>query len=76
MKVFKYLQSIFDKRDVIVVEEEITPKPLLCEICGKESTCAVVTVHNPTGTAQDIKNCKQTVSLRCDEHNAITGEVL
>ena len=71
MKVFRYLQSIFDKRDVKVVEEEITPLPLLCETCGKPSTHAVVTYRNSSGFAKDLKDCEQTMHLYCNEHGTV-----
>jgi uncharacterized CHY-type Zn-finger protein len=72
MKVFKYLQNIFDKHVVIVEEVDIEPKPVLCDVCRKESTQVIVSVSNPTGEAKDIKNCIQTMRYYCDEHGKAT----
>lgn len=67
MRIFRYLQNLFNKRDVIVEEAEIYPKPILCENCGKKATRAIIQITNHTDKPQELRDLFQDLHHLCDD---------
>ena len=68
MKILQYLQKVGSPRDVVVIEEEIDPKPVPCDICGKPSIGVIISATNSFDVPMDISKLKPQYRYYCAEH--------
>jgi hypothetical protein len=73
MKVYKHLQSIFNKRDVQIIEEEIEIKPILCSTCFAPAVGMSIRYYNTTDAPSSVADCEKVEIYYCKEHQPKEG---